>query len=360
MNRIFISYRSSDGKKDAARLAADLNERYGDALVFYDKQDLVGGQSWRDAINATLGTQPVVLVLVTPDVLGALHPEGGRRIDREDDPIRNELLTAHRGGAVILPLLVDGMAMPPGPQWPACLRFFSDAHALALRTDDWPNDLQRIENDLRAHGIAPQGRPPEPGPGPAGRRRGLWWTGLGTLLLGLALTGQWLSEESGAEAPTDTDTDRPVVEHAPPPLSAAAAPRSPPAPDRSAPAALALGGAWWAVTASGGRIRVQLEQQGERVRLTSDPVPVSADPAWAAWAQAMRAQGLHLNALRYSADGHWQAGQLQLPYAVHSVDGDGPLDTGQITLAPGPDGQSLHGNIWSNGDQAAEALRLER
>ena len=55
MNRIFISYRSSDGKKDAARLAADLNERFGEQLVFYDKQDLVGGSSWRDAINATLG-----------------------------------------------------------------------------------------------------------------------------------------------------------------------------------------------------------------------------------------------------------------------------------------------------------------
>ena len=65
MNRIFISYRSSDGKKDAARLAADLNERFGEQLVFYDKQDLLGGTSWRDAINNTLGSQPVVLVLVT-------------------------------------------------------------------------------------------------------------------------------------------------------------------------------------------------------------------------------------------------------------------------------------------------------
>lgn len=354
MNRIFISYRSSDGKKDAARLAADLNERYGDALVFYDKQDLVGGQSWRDAINATLGTQPVVLVLVTPDVLGALHPEGGRRIEREDDPIRNELLTAHRGGAVILPLLVEGMTMPPSHQWPACLHFFAEAHALALRTDDWPNDLQRIENDLRAHGIAPQGRPPEPGPGPAGRRRGLWWSSLGALLLGLALISQWLPEDTEPEY----EPAPPVVEHAPPPLNAAAPPQPPP--DRSAPAAQALAGAWWAITASGGRIRVQMEQQGERIRLTSDPVPVSADPGWLAWAQAMRAQGLHLNALRYNAEGRWQAGQLQLPYAVHSVDGDGPLDTGQITLAPSPDGQSLQGNIWSNGDQAAEPLRLER
>ena len=155
MNRIFISYRSSDGKKDAARLAADLNERFGEQLVFYDKQDLVGGSSWRDAINATLGSRPAVLVLVTPDLLGAPHPEGGRRIDREDDPIRGELLTARNSGAVILPLLVDGMTMPPSNQLPAPLQFFAEAHARPLRTDDWNTDLQRIVDDLRTHRIAP-------------------------------------------------------------------------------------------------------------------------------------------------------------------------------------------------------------
>ncbi len=39
MNRIFISYRSSDGKKDADRLCADLSRLLGDEQVFFDKQD---------------------------------------------------------------------------------------------------------------------------------------------------------------------------------------------------------------------------------------------------------------------------------------------------------------------------------
>ena len=49
MNRIFISYRSSDGKKDADRLCADLSRLYGADQVFFDKQDLRGGTSWRSA-----------------------------------------------------------------------------------------------------------------------------------------------------------------------------------------------------------------------------------------------------------------------------------------------------------------------
>ena len=55
MNRIFISYRSSDGFKDATRLAVDLNRVFGKDQVFLDKQDLRGGSSWRDEIMGALG-----------------------------------------------------------------------------------------------------------------------------------------------------------------------------------------------------------------------------------------------------------------------------------------------------------------
>ena len=43
MNRIFVSYRNSDGFKDANRLAVDLNRVFGKDQVFLDKQDLRGG-----------------------------------------------------------------------------------------------------------------------------------------------------------------------------------------------------------------------------------------------------------------------------------------------------------------------------
>lgn len=103
MTRSFISHRSSDGRKDADRLCADLSRLLGDEQVFFDRQDLQGGGSRSDAIGATLGTRPVVLLFITPDLPGMVHPEGGRRIDRADDPIRNELLTAQHGGAIVKP-----------------------------------------------------------------------------------------------------------------------------------------------------------------------------------------------------------------------------------------------------------------
>ena len=157
MNRIFISYRSSDGKKDANRLAEDLNRVFGDEQVFFDKHDLQGGAAWRGAIGEALGQRPVMLLLMTPDLVVAAHPEGGRRIDNADDPIRMELIAAHGHGALIVPLLTEGMVMPGAAVLPSDLRFLAEAHALKLRTDDWTHDLGKLIADLTRQGVQPRG-----------------------------------------------------------------------------------------------------------------------------------------------------------------------------------------------------------
>jgi hypothetical protein len=156
MNRIFISYRTSDAKKDAHRLAVDLEAVFGDEQVFFDKHDLQGGAAWRDSIGQALGQRPVVLLLMTPELIGAAHPEGGRRIDRDDDPIRNELVAAAAHGALVVPLLTEGMTMPGRTTLPHDLHFLSEAHALKLRTDDWAHDLGRLVGDLVRQGIQPR------------------------------------------------------------------------------------------------------------------------------------------------------------------------------------------------------------
>lgn len=365
MNRIFISYRSSDGKKDAARLAADLNERFGEQLVFYDKQDLVGGSSWRDAINATLGSRPAVLVLVTPDLLGALHPEGGRRIDREDDPIRGELLTARNSGAVILPLLVDGATMPSGQLLPAPLQFFSEAHARPLRTDDWNADLQRITDDLKAHRIVPAGdesttiQPLVASTAQAMVKRvQRWLMYIGGVMVALVGIGLML--------PSDNKTGDSAHNASTPALQAAA--DSPPVAASSPPAASLpaqvqpgdISGVWWSLDRNGHRTRLQITLYGAQAYLQTDPIPVAWYPEWLAYAQRLATQGVVFDQIEYSGTGQWAGGQLQMQFDVKSTAGHGPLDTGTMTLTPRADGQELQGQLWSNGDQTNTPLRLVR
>jgi len=209
MNRIFISYRSSDGKKEADRLCADLSRLYGADQVFFDKQDLKGGASWRSAIEAALGTKPVMLLLMTPDLFGVEHSDGGRRIDRDDDPIRGELLAAQANGATIVPLLTEGMLMPASASLPPPLRFLTESHALKLRTEDWATDLDKLVTDLRAHGIVPLAGPgPEPVPP---RKR---WPKVVAIavasVFALLVLGEMLSEPADEELDLEADAAAPA------------------------------------------------------------------------------------------------------------------------------------------------------
>lgn len=359
MNRIFISYRSSDGKKDADRLCADLSRLIGDEQVFFDKQDLQGGSSWRDAINATLGTRPVVLLLITPDLFGMAHPEGGRRIDREDDPIRNELLTAQRSGAIIVPLLTEGMLMPGASSVPQPLRFINEAHALKLRTDDWAKDVERILDDLRAHGIRPKealaDSPLKPPVQAVLQRVQRWLMYIGGGFVALIALGFFLSDDETTK-PTTAATDNGATPAPAPTEANVQSLSSPP----SSGAALDISGIWWSLDEANRRTRVVLTTDGNDVQLQTDAVPVAWYPDWQAYALKLREQGIQVTELRYNGAGTFNANRLQMPYEVYSGDGHGPLDTGSITLSASADGRELNGQLWSNADQASTPLRLVR
>ena len=195
MNRIFISYRSADGSKDASRLAEDLGRVFGDEHVFLDRQDLRGGSSWRAEIASALDHRPVALFLITPDFAGARHPDGGLRIADADDPVRCEIQAAVDAGATLMPLLIDGTPMPAADSLPEALRGITEMHALPLRTDDWVRvDFPRLAADLERLGVQRIDRRSVPAMAsatpPSGKRRLAWLAGVAALLVvtGLVVT----------------------------------------------------------------------------------------------------------------------------------------------------------------------------
>lgn len=347
MNRIFISYRSSDGKKDADRLCADLSRLYGEDQVFFDKQDLRGGHSWRSAIMAALGTRPVVLLLITPDLLGMVHPEGGRRIDRDDDPIRSEVLTAQTHGATIIPLLTEGMLMPATAVIPGPLLFLKESHALKLRTEDWADDLNKIVADLATHGITPL---EQPGPQPIRRswlhrmQRGFMW--IGGIFVGLIVIGLLVPEDEEAPPPS------------PPPYAAATPPPAPGQNTRD------VSGLWWSIDEDNRRLRVQFTVNNGAIQLQTDAFPIAWYPRWQAYALGVRDMGLIVNDVRYVGQGVLTdvmgTPRIEMPVQAVTGDGRGPLDTGSLVLTASADGRELTGQLWSNGEQAESPLRLVR
>ena len=165
--RVFISYRTSDGADKATALARDLDALFGQEQIFLDKDDLPAGSRWRDEIARALNDAPILLVLVTPNYLGARDGDGKLCIEREDDPVRDELAAAIAANAHVIPLMCDGVAeTPSAAALPAPFDQLAERTWRRLRAYDWREDLARLSEDLRALGVVPRTTPAPLGSAP--------------------------------------------------------------------------------------------------------------------------------------------------------------------------------------------------
>lgn len=321
--RIFISYRSRDGADKATALARELGQAFGDDQVFLDKDDLLGGDRWRQAITQALAARPVMLLLVTPGLLQDAGPDGRRRIELDDDPVRRELQAALDAGARVLPLLADGVeALPPAADLPAPFDRLAEHSWRRLRAYDWPADVARVIADLRGHGVTP--RQPPTAPSRSGSRRVVLATAATVALVAGTLAWMW---RSGAER--------------------------------------GLGGTW-AGTLGADAVRLVLQQQGDRLVLQSHPLDITARTDWAEYrAFWLERFGSPLEAVRYQGEGTVRLApgsppSIDVGFKLVSEPGGAEIDGGNLSAVLAADGRTLKGTRWLNSRQAAEPAELRR
>ena len=397
---IFISYRSADGADKATALARDLGRVFGHEAVFLDKDDLAGGSAWRAEIGHTLQQRPVLLLLMTPQLLGAVGADGRRRIDDPADPVRREFEAALEAGAQVIPVLCDGMTAAP-ESLPAPFDQIGELTWRKLRAYDWAHDVQRLVADLVAHGV-PAMAPPLPGAmvqagSPAAKPRRAALIGGAAVLGAAALVGWWLLLPTAPPAvlalPAQTQTPlgaasspaqaatvaAPATATAPSsgPASSAASPVAGTATSASTAAAANkpstaqltsdLSGRWAARLWQGERVALVIKQAGDKVSLASEPVPIGDRADWAEYRQFWREQtGSELKAVMYRGQGQVHAD----PGTARNIDialqvlpspgGAEPIDGGNLSATLSADGLRLSGKIWKNGAQAEQPATLTR
>jgi len=354
--RVFISYRTSDGADKATALARDLDALFGQDQIFLDKDDLPAGSRWRDVIVRALEASPILLVLVTPNYLGARDSAGKRCIDRPDDPIRDELTAAIAANAQVIPLLCDGVAQTPAAaDLPPPFDQLAERTWRRLRAYDWREDLARLSEDLQKLGLVPRTTPgalglaplplvgAEASEGAAGpsriRRLAL---AAGALLVVGGGVAAWLWEEKKSAS---------------------------------------LAGRWratigklGATTARDGEIvAVTVTQTGESVRVASSAVDIEQDPDWKKYREFWQTRfGQPLNRVFYRGEGVLQRDEgdaagapvgpqrIVLSVRVDSPDGGEPIDTGALRGTIEPDRQRIRARLWMNSEQGERMVDLRR
>lgn len=201
--QIFISYRRADSAGYARAVYDALARQFGAARVFIDVDDIPAGMSFGEVITRAVGESEVLLVLIGKSWLAAPADGQGARLHDPTDLVRREVATALASGVRVIPLLVDGAAMPDPGQLPEDLRPLCGRNALEIGNSRFAADLERLATTLRqGFGEAPA-PPPSAATTPARLpRRALVMASLAALAAaaGLALWSRRRLPEASADA----------------------------------------------------------------------------------------------------------------------------------------------------------------
>lgn len=224
---IFISYRRDESRHAAGRLADDLAEAFGAQAIFRDIEGIDPGVDFAQALDKALQSCVVMLVLIGPRWMQHADDQGRRRIEQPGDWIRQEVATALARQTRVIPVLMEGAALPGESDLPQELRPLVRRQAFELADGRWRGDLQRLVDALaRVPGLELRRPAPPaaaaPAPAASGKLKPMLW-GAGAAVAALALLGIWL--DSGGDD-VIADFEPPA---AAPAMLAPSAPAQPPA-----------------------------------------------------------------------------------------------------------------------------------
>jgi len=200
--QIFISYRRDDAAGYARAVYDELARHFGAARVFIDVDDIGAGQKFDEVIDSAVGESEVLLVLIGKRWLGEREGQPSR-IGDPGDFVRLEVTAGLAKGMRVIPLLLDGAAMPSEAQLPAVLRPLARRNALEIDNARFAADIERLVAALRATLDEPAAVPQ-----PAPPKRALWWGLAGAVLVAGALA---TLRPPRSDSPPPTGTARPEI-----------------------------------------------------------------------------------------------------------------------------------------------------
>ena len=195
----------------------------------------------------------------------------------------------------------------------------------------------RRVDDLKALGIVSRADPVVPRPGKT-VRIAIFAIGIAVLAV-IAVLG-WRASQPAALAP-----------RANPPVALVAT---------------GLPGTWIATVGADPPFALTLLQQDSQVALTSEAMPIDNREGWASYRTFwLRLTGTELRDIRYRGKGTalQELGTpltVDIAWLLYNGAGDTQIDSGNLHVTAAPDGRSLDGKLWSNGDQADRPIVLRR
>ncbi|MGK3201421.1 ATP-binding protein [Amycolatopsis sp. MEPSY49] len=141
---VFINYRTADTAFGAAATYEFLAERLGKDRVFLDNQSLAPGADYPSSLRTALESAQLLLVLIGPAWLTAGPAASEPPIARERDWVRYEIRRSLARGIPIVPVLLDGTALPDAAMLPTDVRRLVHHQTIQVRHQHFAADLRLL------------------------------------------------------------------------------------------------------------------------------------------------------------------------------------------------------------------------
>ncbi len=141
---IFISYRREDTAGHAGRLFDRLAAHFGPQRIFMDIDTIKPGVDFVTVIDNAVASCAVLLALIGHDWLTIADHAGKRRLDDPHDFNRVEIESGLKEATTVIPVLVQGTAMPAAEELPSALSELARRNAIELSDARWDYDVQRL------------------------------------------------------------------------------------------------------------------------------------------------------------------------------------------------------------------------
>ena len=152
MSTVFISYRREITAGEARALYNDLIERLGKNSVFMDVDSIALGRDFRSALQKTLASCDLVLVLIGRNWADVKDGEGRTRLQDSGDFVRLEIEAALKRDIAVMPVLVQGAQMPAAEHLPMEIRDLVYRNGFELSHNRWESDvgemIRRLDLDI--------------------------------------------------------------------------------------------------------------------------------------------------------------------------------------------------------------------
>jgi hypothetical protein len=145
---VFISYRREDSAGFARLIYDRLTKRLERANVFIDVDNIEPGLDFVEILSERVAKCDTLVAIIGRDWISTVDKDNRRRLDDPQDFVRIEIGAALERGVRVIPVLVEGAAMPAPDDLPDGLKKLARRQAIEISHTRFDSDVERLTSAL--------------------------------------------------------------------------------------------------------------------------------------------------------------------------------------------------------------------